>query len=78
MVARSLKATKSKKKKEKFKDTKKLTTKTILYGTPCLLSPRSENVEIIRIYHEFVDMIDYSVLRVTAWHHEALPSDGKQ
>ena len=34
---------------------------------------------IIRIYHEFVDrMIDNSVPRVTAWHHEALPSDAKQ
>ena len=33
---------------------------------------------IMRIYHEFVDRIDNSVLRVTAWHHEALTSDAKQ
>ena len=32
----------------------------------------------IRIYHEFVDRIDNSIPRVTAWHHEALPSDPKQ
>ena len=32
----------------------------------------------IRIYHEFVDRIHKSVPRVTAWHHEALPSDAKQ
>ena len=32
----------------------------------------------IRIYNEFVVRIDNSVLRVTAWHHEALPSDTKQ
>ena len=32
----------------------------------------------IRIYHEVVDRIDNSVSRVTAWHHEALPSDAKQ
>ena len=31
----------------------------------------------IRIYHEFVDRIDKSVPRVTAWHNEALPSDAK-
>ena len=26
-----------------------------------------------RIYHEFVDRIDYSVPRVTVWHHTAPP-----
>ena len=26
----------------------------------------------MRIYHEFVDRIDKSVLRVTVWHHKAL------
>ena len=31
-----------------------------------------------RCYHEFVDIIDNSVPRVTAWHHEALSSDAKQ
>ena len=34
--------------------------------------------EIIRIYHDFVDMIDNSGPRVTAWHYEALPSGAKQ
>ena len=29
----------------------------------------------IRIYYEFVDRIDNSVLRVTAWYQEALPKD---
>ena len=29
----------------------------------------------IRIYHEFVDRIENSVPGVTAWHHEALPSE---
>ena len=33
---------------------------------------------IIRIYHEFVDRIDNSVPRVTAWFHLALSSDAKQ
>ena len=33
---------------------------------------------IIRINHEFVDRIDNSVPRVTAWYDEALPSDAKQ
>ena len=32
-------------------------------------------MEKIRLYHKFVDRIDNSVPRVTAWHHEALPSD---
>ena len=32
----------------------------------------------IRIYHEFVARIYKSLPRVTAWHHEALPSDAKQ
>ena len=34
--------------------------------------------KIIRIYHEFVDRIDNSVPRVTAWHHAALPRDAQQ
>ena len=29
----------------------------------------------IRIYHDFVDRIENSVPSVTAWHHEALPSE---
>ena len=33
---------------------------------------------IIGIFHEFVDLIDNSVTRVTLWHHEASPSDAKQ
>ena len=37
-----------------------------------------EITDIIRIYREFVDRKDNSVPRVTAWHHEALPSDAKQ
>ena len=28
----------------------------------------------IRMYHEFEDSIDKSVLRVTVWHHKALPN----
>ena len=31
-----------------------------------------EIFENIRIYHEFVDRIDNSVPRVTAWNHECL------
>ena len=31
----------------------------------------------IRIYYEFVDLIDNSVPRDTAWHHEAPPSYAK-
>ena len=35
-------------------------------------------VQEYKFYHEFVDRIDNSVPRVTAWHHEALPSVAKQ
>ena len=38
----------------------------------------SATLKDIRIYHEFVDRIDNSVPKVTARHHEALPSDAKQ
>ena len=40
----------------------------------------SQNEAHIRIYHEFVDRIDNSVLRVTAGHlsDKALTSDAKQ
>ena len=43
-----------------------------------ILYSKGSPFQIIRIYHEFVDRIDNSVPRVTAWHHEALPSDAKQ
>ena len=32
---------------------------------------------IIRILHECEVLIEKSVPRVTAWHHEALPSDAE-
>ena len=35
-------------------------------------------VDNIRIYHEFVDKIDKSDPRVTAWYHKALQSDAKK
>ena len=37
----------------------------------------SQVIMIIRIFHECEVLIDKSVLRVTVWHHEALPSDAK-
>ena len=36
------------------------------------------DTQAIRIYHEFLVRIDNYVPRVTAWHHEALPSDTKK
>ena len=46
------------------------------------MNPSFESYQVeechIRIYHEFVDWIDNSVPMVTAWHHEALPSDAKR
>ena len=34
--------------------------------------------EILKIYYEFVDRIDESVLKVTVWHHKAPPRDARQ
>ena len=44
----------------------------------CLEEVRFKQYDIIRIYHEFVDMIDDSVQRIIAWHHKARPTDAKQ